>query len=67
MPAWIVLGFWFVYQILLNHFSGMGQFSGGVAYMAHIGGFIAGMILVRVLAPMRHESELTGGAWNPWR
>ncbi len=48
LPAVVVLGFWFVIQM----FSGIGSLaysspdSGGVAFFAHIGGFIAGMILV---------------------
>jgi membrane associated rhomboid family serine protease len=49
IPAIIILGFWFVIQFL----SGVGslgvpaaQDTGGVAFFAHIGGFIAGMILV---------------------
>jgi membrane associated rhomboid family serine protease len=46
MPALIVIGFWFVLQL----FSGIGSLAntadtGGVAYMAHIGGFVAGFIL----------------------
>jgi membrane associated rhomboid family serine protease len=46
MPALIVIGFW----ILLQFFSGIGSISntaesGGVAYMAHIGGFVAGLVL----------------------
>ena len=46
MPALIVIGFWFVLQL----FSGIGSIAstadtGGVAYMAHIGGFIAGLAL----------------------
>jgi len=46
MPALIVIGFWFVLQL----FSGIGSIAdtadtGGVAYMAHIGGFIAGFVL----------------------
>jgi membrane associated rhomboid family serine protease len=46
MPALIVIGFWFVLQL----FSGIGSITaagdtGGVAYMAHIGGFIAGFVL----------------------
>ena len=46
MPALMVIGFWFVLQL----FSGIGSISqtadtGGVAYMAHIGGFIAGFVL----------------------
>ena len=46
MPALIVIGLWFVLQL----FSGVGSLAntaetGGVAYMAHIGGFLAGLIL----------------------
>jgi len=46
MPALIVIGFWIVLQL----FSGIGSIAettetGGVAYMAHIGGFIAGIVL----------------------
>jgi len=46
MPALMVIGFWFVLQL----FSGIGSIAetadtGGVAYMAHIGGFIAGFVL----------------------
>jgi rhomboid family protein len=49
MPAVIVLGLW----IILELFSGVGTIAytdetadvGGVAYMAHIGGFVAGLLL----------------------
>jgi membrane associated rhomboid family serine protease len=50
MPALIVIGLWFVLQL----FSGIGSIAGaadtgGVAYMAHIGGFIAGLVLAFIL------------------
>jgi membrane associated rhomboid family serine protease len=50
MPALIVIGLWFVLQL----FSGIGSIAssadtGGVAYMAHIGGFIAGVVLAFIL------------------
>ncbi len=48
MPAAIVLGFWFVLQILSQAGSPAGS-GGGVAYMAHIGGFVAGVILVLLM------------------
>ena len=49
VPALIVIGFWFVLQL----FSSIGSMAssgetGGVAYMAHVGGFIAGLILAFV-------------------
>jgi rhomboid family protein len=49
IPAMFVLGFWIVLQVL----NGLGSFgsSGGVAFFAHIGGFLAGMGLLYVLNP----------------
>ena len=48
MSALIVIGFWFVLQILsVNAITSVGQ-TDGVAYMAHIGGFIAGLLLTSV-------------------
>lgn len=50
LPAILVLGFWFVLQ-LLNGVLSMSTFeSGGVAWFAHIGGFVAGLILVWLFA-----------------
>lgn len=50
MPALVVIGLWIVLQLV----SGIGSISasaqtGGVAYMAHIGGFLAGVILTFIL------------------
>jgi membrane associated rhomboid family serine protease len=51
VPAWIMLGFWFVMQLL----SGLGTERGepGVAFWAHVGGFIAGILLYLMLRPRR--------------
>jgi membrane associated rhomboid family serine protease len=52
LPAVVVLGFWFVIQF----FSGVAslpyvtQDVGGVAYFAHMGGFVAGMVLIKMFA-----------------
>ncbi len=48
LPAFIVVGLWFAFQLI----NGMGMLggeeaAGGIAYGAHIGGFIAGLILVK--------------------
>ena len=45
MPAFIVLGLWIALQIF-SQISVAGGQQGGVAYMAHIGGFIAGVALI---------------------
>jgi membrane associated rhomboid family serine protease len=50
VPAYVVLGFWFVLQL----FQGVGSLSvptdadtGGVAFFAHVGGFVVGLVLIR--------------------
>ena len=45
MPAFIVLGMWIVLQVF-SQISVVGTEGGGVAYMAHIGGFAAGLALI---------------------
>ena len=45
VPALIVIGLWFVLQFLSGIGSIGGGAQGGVAYMAHIGGFVAGLVL----------------------
>lgn len=56
--AWL-LGFWFVMQLV----SGLGSLGivrmGGVAFFAHIGGFMAGFLLVRLFAPGRGRPALS--------
>ena len=57
VPAVYVLGFWIVIQLI----SGVGSIAetsetGGVAYMAHIGGFVAGLALVKVFAAGRQRT-----------
>lgn len=48
IPAIIILGFWFIIQLL-----GAGSTGTNVAFFAHIGGFISGLILVKLFQPGR--------------
>ncbi len=48
VPAFVALGIWIVYQIVLGYLTPAG--TGGVAYAAHIGGFIAGVALIKLFA-----------------
>lgn len=48
VPAFVALGLWIGYQILLGFMTDPG--TGGVAYAAHIGGFVAGVVLIKVFA-----------------
>ena len=49
VPAYVAVGLWFVFQLISGlGMLGSGSQEGGVAYAAHIGGFIAGLVLVKV-------------------
>ena len=52
VPAYVAIGLWFVFQLVsgLGMLGGETAGSGGVAYAAHVGGFIAGLLLVKVFA-----------------
>jgi membrane associated rhomboid family serine protease len=60
LPALLVLGLWFAFQLL----AGTAQLAqpvaegGGVAYFAHIGGFVFGMALIKLFANHPHEDYL---------
>lgn len=54
VPAYIMIGIWFVYQFTLA-FLGSGS---SVAYWAHIGGFVAGLVFIRVFARRRYRHPL---------
>lgn len=55
VPALVAVGLWFVFQLV----SGLGLLGGaasdGVAYAAHVGGFIAGLVLVKIFAIGRSQ------------
>jgi rhomboid family protein len=58
VPAYVAIGIWFAFQLI----SGLGMFGGGsqqggVAYAAHIGGFIAGIVLVKFFTIGRNQGS----------
>jgi membrane associated rhomboid family serine protease len=49
VPAFVAIGLWFVFQLISGlGVLGSGSQQGGVAYAAHIGGFIAGLALIKI-------------------
>jgi membrane associated rhomboid family serine protease len=50
LPAWTMLIYWLVLQFLGGVTAVAGARSGGVAFWAHIGGFVAGVVLVKLFA-----------------
>ncbi len=65
LPAVLMLAYWFLIQL----FSGVGSIGyaassqGGIAWFAHVGGFLAGMLLVRLMAARRPYSRRKDLSW----
>src|SRR5579864_259785 len=60
LPAWLVLGYWFFMQFLSGAATSIAetsQTSGGIAFWAHVGGFVAGIVLIKLLPerPQRYR------------
>jgi membrane associated rhomboid family serine protease len=51
LPAWVTLGYWFAMQFVSGAATSLASYSetsGGVAFWAHVGGFVAGIILIKL-------------------
>ncbi|MBV9086460.1 MAG: rhomboid family intramembrane serine protease [Acidobacteriaceae bacterium] len=49
LPAWLVLGYWFVVQFLSGAATSIAaQQASGVAFWAHVGGFVAGLAMIKI-------------------
>jgi membrane associated rhomboid family serine protease len=58
LPAWVVLGYWFLAQFLSGAATAIASTSsttGGVAFWAHVGGFIAGISLIKLFPARPHR------------
>lgn len=60
LPAWIFLGFWFVLQFLGGAatsitYSNRAGGGGGIAFWAHVGGFVAGIIMIKLMPQRLHR------------
>ena len=58
VPAYVAIGIWFAFQLISGlGILGGGSQQGGVAYAAHVGGFVAGRALVKVFAIGRQSNS----------
>lgn len=58
VPAYVAIGIWFAFQLISGlGILGGGSQQGGVAYAAHIGGFVAGLALVKLFAIGRQSNS----------
>ncbi len=63
VPAWVMLGYWFFVQ-LVSGVGTMGNEDGGVAFWAHVGGFVAGGVLVYLF---RDKALLARHPYHGWK
>ncbi|HLX84864.1 MAG TPA: rhomboid family intramembrane serine protease [Terriglobales bacterium] len=64
VPAWIMLGYWFVVQFVSGTTTAIAetsQSSGGIAFWAHIGGFVAGVVMINLFRERSHRYRY--GTW----
>ena len=66
MPAWVMLGYWFLIQIISGVVS-IGGEGGGVAFWAHAGGFIAGLVLIKLFVRPDYVEAHQRHHWHPRR
>jgi len=67
LPAWMFIVFWFVLQLIDGAVSLTSTSAGGVAYFAHVGGFITGLALVRLFSHPARVRHLRAYHAQPFR
>jgi membrane associated rhomboid family serine protease len=67
LPAWAMLIYWMVIQLVGGLSGIVAEEGGGVAFWAHVGGFIAGVVLVKLFAKRNHVLEHQGHHYRPQR
>jgi membrane associated rhomboid family serine protease len=67
VPAFLAVGLWFVFQII-NGLGALGgtEAAGGIAYAAHIGGFIVGLILVKFFVIRKPQQAVRRRSRSAW-
>jgi rhomboid family protein len=66
LPAWMMLLYWIGLQVL-SGLAATGESGGGVAFWAHVGGFVAGLVLVKLFARKDRVSAHAARHWEPRR
>lgn len=61
LPAWVMLGYWMLLQVV----GGLGGTEAGVAFWAHIGGFVAGAVCIKLFARPEYIQRHQARHWRP--
>lgn len=67
VPAKVVLGIWFAYQLLMSLTGLGGSGGGGVAWMAHVGGFAFGYVVMRIIVRISGRGRTPRGGQRVYR
>ncbi|MBA3271179.1 MAG: rhomboid family intramembrane serine protease [Acidobacteria bacterium] len=67
LPAWGMLVYWMVIQIFGGLAQSVAKQGGGVAFWAHIGGFVAGVVLIKIFAKSNHIAAHEAQDYRPQR
>ena len=67
LPAWVMLIYWAVLQFFGGVTSIVGEQEGGVAFWAHLGGFVAGVVLVKLFEKSDRLADHRSHHWRPRR
>jgi rhomboid family protein len=66
LPAWVMLGYWFLIQFVSGLLIMAGDM-GGVAFWAHVGGFVAGIVLIKLFVRDDYLQAHRSHHWRPRR
>jgi membrane associated rhomboid family serine protease len=67
LPAWTMLGYWILIQFVSGLTAIGGEPGGGVAFWAHVGGFVAGVALIKLFARSDYVGAHQAHHWQPRR
>jgi membrane associated rhomboid family serine protease len=67
LPAWVMLIYWMVIQIFGGLASSVSDQGGGVAFWAHVGGFVAGVVLIKLFVKPHHVRTHKAHHYRPQR
>ena len=65
MPAWTMLLYWFALQFVGGLAGLAAKEGGGVAFWAHAGGFVAGLVLIKLFARRDYLDAHRAAHWRP--
>jgi membrane associated rhomboid family serine protease len=67
LPAWVMLIYWMAIQIFGGLAQSVAEEGGGVAFWAHVGGFVAGLVLIKLFAKPTHVLAHAAQRYRPQR